>query len=432
MGHAHSLELKSASSRLVKRAVTSAILISLVANGSFASKAQQQPRKSNSGSDSGGFWGAVDSVLDFATSGGGGHSDRSAGARREVSRRDGREYQVVVRSWKEANGRFGSGFFSKEHNEFVHRVESRGTEPNYGTNFNNRRFRRPVEPQRPPAIPPPSSPSPGSWAPGANWNGWRVGYTGYSENFVDDLFTFGYYVFQPGDDSNCEPSPLYCYPNLPPYIEGDRIDPVSDVTPGFSSTVTTAPDGTTTTTTVSNSKADRTVTILVQKRNGEKKFFYRDGSGDVVKPRGHVLDAPVAEKVRVLPAQHGDFNDKDALKDLKACWEKGDGEAIDRLIPRSGFVSVSVGDRHYQLTARDFFDLFHDGIDDTKTIAFVVTEEIQNGNQIKLTVKHDYTDPSGKPRSVTQRYTLVKESVGYMIRSFEADPYQEPPAIPAK
>jgi hypothetical protein len=112
MGHAHSLELKSASSRLVKRAVTSAILISLVANGSFASKARQQPRKSNSGSDSGGFWGAVESVLDFATSGGGGHSDRSAGARREVSRRDGREYQVVVRSWKEANGRFGSGFFS--------------------------------------------------------------------------------------------------------------------------------------------------------------------------------------------------------------------------------------------------------------------------------------------------------------------------------
>jgi hypothetical protein len=245
-----------------------------------------------------------------------------------------------------------------------------------------------------------------------------VGYVGYAREFVDDLFGFGFYAFQPTADA-CVPSPFYDYANLPPYIDGSRVNPASDrPDPNEVATVSVARDGTKTTTITSYSLGGKSTTIVVQTPDGRKVFSYLRNDGTVAHTIGHILSGPTPTYVQPLPPQQGDLDVKKALADLVQVWEKYDDRAIDRLVPRSGFVQVHVADQSYKLSANDFFDLFHDGVDNTKTLSFGLISHSENGNEVEVEARHDFHDPWNQMRQVLQKYILVKEPAGYMIRRF--------------
>ncbi len=201
-----------------------------------------------------------------------------------------------------------------------------------------------------------------SWA--GIWEGIRYGFTTIFSGGGSDGFCFGYYVTDPYSEA-CTPSPWYYYPNLPPYVQDDCIQEAQPAPePDTNATPAIPPDW---------------------------------------KP-----DLP------------------HAMEDLVAVWQNQDKDALARLLPTDGLVTLHVeGQDSYDLTAKDFADLFADGVMNTQTTSYKIEETKQLApDRVQICAVHTFQDPWGQTRTIDHKYTLLLEESGYVIREFRSSTYR--------
>lgn len=203
----------------------------------------------------------------------------------------------------------------------------------------------------------------GSWA--GIWGGIRYGQFGYGPGDFGGGYCYGGYESD-DDDGDCTPSAWYYYPNLPPYIQDSQIQ-----------------------------------------------------------PDGATSSGPASPRAAVYPPDWKPDLDH-ALADLKNAWERNDQKALARLLPTDGSVTVTVeGQESYKLTAKEFADLFGDGIYNTKTLAYGVVQAVQVApDEVEVTARHEFKDPWGQLRTIEHVYTLVQGDKGYVIRAFTSSSYK--------
>jgi hypothetical protein len=212
-----------------------------------------------------------------------------------------------------------------------------------------------------------------SWA--GIWDGVRYGLDTIFSAGSDD-FTYSYYVTDP-DSTDCTPSPWYYYPNLPPYV--DDAD-VKAADPDTSTGPAKQPAGST---------------------------AWNTTEGQPI-PDDWKPDLP------------------HAIDDLMSAWQKQDKGALTRLLPKTGQVLLHVeGQDFYNLEAKDFADLFKDGVMNTQTVKYEVESSKQLApNKVLLYAVHTFKDPWGETRTIDHKYVVVLESPGYVIREFRSSTYR--------
>jgi len=199
--------------------------------------------------------------------------------------------------------------------------------------------------------------------------GVRYGYYHYDRNWRDDYFYYPYYAFDPFGYNRCVASPWYYYPTLPPYINGTRV-------------------------TIININALPYVNWV-----GQSYRWNRPDRSD----------------------RWTRYNDIDyTLDDLVVAFERGENRAINRLIPRNGQVHVYMDGRYnYSLGPDDFYDLFNDGIQSTRTRDYQILDvQTSNRDVARVYARHEYDDPWGRRTTVFHSFTLERERNDYVIREF--------------
>jgi hypothetical protein len=194
----------------------------------------------------------------------------------------------------------------------------------------------------------------------------RLGYYHYNRQWRDDWFWYPHYAFDPYSFDRFVCSPWYYYPTLPPYLRGNRVMLVN-VFPSYGWTGVnyrwTPPD-----------RYDR----------------------------------------------WGQYSDLDhAVGDIVTAFERNDRRAAGRLIPRGGTVNIYMSGRYeYSLRPDDFYDLFMDAIDNTRTLRYRVTNVQTGRDSARVTARHDYQDPWGRNATVWHHYFLEMERNNIVIREF--------------
>ncbi len=218
-------------------------------------------------------------------------------------------------------------------------------------------------------------PHPGGAAPafehgGLYRGGWREGYYHYNHFFHDDHFFFGFYVFDPFAFGLCVCSPWYYYPCLPPYLAYGHV-------------------------------------IFVD-------TWY--SSGWVGEPYTYYPDAPSRDNSPALDP---------SLHYIVAAFQDDDRRALSHLVPRDGKVNIfTEGNYSYSLSADDFYDLYKDGVENVHTDKYVIEDvQVNAKGDARVKARHEYTDPWGKPQTVSHTYYLAHEGSDYVIREFGTSYY---------
>jgi hypothetical protein len=204
-------------------------------------------------------------------------------------------------------------------------------------------------------------------------NGWRVGYHHYNRQWRDDYFNYPFYVFNPWDSNRFVCSPWYYYASCPPYLNYSRIIVISSGWPDLG-------------------------------WSGNPYRYDRPGYDN----------------------RYSSNNDLDyAIRDLQDAFEKHDDRAMDRLIPQDGNVHLYFDGRYgYSVAARDFYDLFEDGISNVETVRYDVTDVEYRGNGARVYARHDYIDSFGQRATVYHQYFLSREGRDWVIREFGTGTYR--------
>ncbi|MEA2552300.1 MAG: hypothetical protein QOJ65_476, partial [Fimbriimonadaceae bacterium] len=132
-------------------------------------------------------------------------------------------------------------------------------------------------------------------------DGYRVGYYHYNSRWRDDSFSYPYYAFDPYNTTGaCVVSPWYYYPYLPGYISSTRIV----YTTNYGNSFIGFP-------------------YDYQPSNRYRDDRYSDDRG------GRYDDSYVSRRAL-----------DNAIDDIVNAFERQDKRSVDRLVPRSGSVSV--------------------------------------------------------------------------------------------
>ena len=206
-------------------------------------------------------------------------------------------------------------------------------------------------------------------------NGFRTGYYFYTPLWCDDYFWYPFYLFEPWGEQCCI-SPWYYYPMLPPYVAYDRCR--FDHYPGWG-------------------------VWAGYPYNWSRPAYYGNydywGSG------------------------HGSAIDY-AVDDIVNAFEHQDKRSAGRLISNQDDVAIYVDGKYsYTINAKDFYDMFLDATQNTKTkhyeILSVETGKNDTGGDcVRVTARHDYEDPWGAVTSVEHFYELRYDGPSLVISKF--------------
>ncbi len=205
----------------------------------------------------------------------------------------------------------------------------------------------------------------GDYHYGGVYGGVRYGYVGYNSYWRDDYFAYPFYAFDPwAPGVTVVASPWYRYSYLPPYLDTTRVVIVNDYRSSYN---------------------DR-----------------RDDWQDYREQRDDRLD--------------------NALGDIRDAFERNSSRDGERLLPQTGQVAIfNDGKYDYSLGADDFQDMFLDGIEQSKTVRYEITETRVRGDEVHLKARHEYTDSWGESQVVAHTYTLRRENGRFVIREFGTD-----------
>ena len=209
-------------------------------------------------------------------------------------------------------------------------------------------------------------------------NGFRYGYYHYNRNWRDDNFHYGYYNFAPAPYATVYYSPWYSYSFLPAYLSPSRCIIVRNYRPSWEWY-----DG-----------------IVFNIRIGSNSRWDND---DRFSP-----DRVQRDEVR------------NATEDLIDVFEKNDRRAMNRLVPQSGNIAIYKDNRYsYSLNADDFYDMLNDLATNAKTDRYNVLEVRYKRNSVRISTRHEYTDPWGNRQDVYHEILLEQDRRnGYVIREF--------------
>lgn len=199
---------------------------------------------------------------------------------------------------------------------------------------------------------------------GGTVGGLRIGYCAYNATWFDDNFCYPFYVFDPwAPNVVCVASPWYRYSFMPGYVNTTRVIVVNNY-------------------------------VQTWGTSGWADYSYnRDDR------RNEALN--------------------DALDDLRDAFERNSTRYADNLIPVTGQVAIYNDGRYdYSLGADDFRDMFLDGVEQSKTLKYEITESQFRGDVVHVRARHEYEDSWGQRQVVYHMLTLQREGNGYVIREF--------------
>ncbi len=202
-----------------------------------------------------------------------------------------------------------------------------------------------------------------------NHDGLRDGYIHYDRRWCDDYFSYPYYTFSPYGN-HCVISPWYYYASLPAYVVYDRCSfhnyPSWSIWSGNA-------------------------------YNWQQSSYYDNNSYGFGRMEG--LDY--------------------ALEDIVNAFERQDRRAVSRLVPDRAEVAIYVdGQYSYSLRSDDFYDMFLDAVQNTRTRSYRITQVQTNDNCARVTARHDYEDPWGRRTTVWHYYELQRQGRDVVISKF--------------
>lgn len=205
--------------------------------------------------------------------------------------------------------------------------------------------------------------------------GFRTGYCFYDNRWRDDFFWYPFYTFDPWSYRCCV-SPWYYYPMLPPYVAYERCHFYTGLSPWYSWSGYAYPYR----------------PIIVDNW----------GSGEYDRGRSAI-----------------DY----AVDDIVNAFQRADKRAAGRLVSDRSEVAIYVdGNYSYTLNADDFYDMFLDATQNTKTKRYEILKTEtgrDNGSDcVRVTARHEYEDPWGGRASVTHFYELRYEGSNLVISKF--------------
>jgi len=205
--------------------------------------------------------------------------------------------------------------------------------------------------------------------------GYRVGYYFYTPLWCDDYFWYPFYIFDPWGGP-CFVSPWYYYPCLPPYVAWNRCHVYN--LPPWSEWYGDVYD--------------------------YRPSYYGGDYG--VWSRGHRSEIDYA------------------VDDIVASFERDDKQAAGRLISTDLDVAIYIDGKYsYTVNAKDFYDMFLDATQNTKTRKYEITR-VETGHDeagrdiVRVNARHDYEDPWGQVTTVDHFYELRYEGRNLVIDKF--------------
>ncbi len=203
--------------------------------------------------------------------------------------------------------------------------------------------------------------------------GVRVYYYHYDPRWCDDYFWYPYYTFNPYN-SRCVVSPWYYYYSLPGYVSYDRCR--------FNQFDSWS---------INWNNWTGTSYRWNQTRYDTFGTGYNNRSSDL------------------------DY----AIEDIVNAFENGDRRAVSRLVPERSDVAIYVdGQYSYSLNGDDFYDMFLDATQNTRTRRYAITDVKVNGNTARVTARHEFEDPWGRVTAVWHYYELQQERRNVVITKF--------------
>ncbi|MFZ4509061.1 MAG: hypothetical protein ACOYON_15340 [Fimbriimonas sp.] len=196
-------------------------------------------------------------------------------------------------------------------------------------------------------------------------NGYRRGYYHYDRRWTDNDFCYPHYAFDPYDYPRANCSPWYYYPTLPAYVNPARC-------------------------------------VYVTSRPS-LNWFGRDYRYETGRD-----------------GRYSDNSDLDAtVDDIVRAFERTDRRAVGRITAARGNVHINMdGIYRYSLDADDFYDMFNDAIDSTRTLDYRILQVRTYRDSAQVIAQHDYRDPWGRRTTVYHTYFLEYERRSLVIREF--------------
>lgn len=195
---------------------------------------------------------------------------------------------------------------------------------------------------------------------------YRSGYYAWDGRWTDNDFYYPHYDFRYND--RCAVSPWYDYPQLPGYINGDRIQ--------FGRPL-----------------------IEFRFDLGSYRWNYSDRY-DRYSPTAD-LDQSVADLVRA--------------------FERRDERALGNLIPRRSQIEVVVDEGYaYRISSDDFYDLMLDAVQNSRTKRYKILDVKLGNGCARVWAEHSFTDSWN--RTQYQYHALIFEETrrGYELVRFES------------
>jgi len=204
---------------------------------------------------------------------------------------------------------------------------------------------------------------------------YRSGYYHYYNNWRDDDFFYGYYIFSPVYD-RCVVSPFYWYSYVPGYISRSRVIVLHAGS-------------------VSMYWTDQPV-------------FFWDSCSSYTYHRTYWYESA---------ARRSELDY--ALDDLVNVWEDSNRRSLNRLIPDRGNVGIYIDERYdYSMNADDFYDMMMDNVQSARTKSYDILSVKTYRNEARVVAVHEYVDPWDRRDRVYHVYRLVNDGNGYTIVEF--------------
>jgi hypothetical protein len=205
---------------------------------------------------------------------------------------------------------------------------------------------------------------------------YRNGYWHYDQRWRDDYFWYPHYSFN-YDPYRCAPSPFYWYGHLPPYVDLFRV-----------------------------SIGSFTWTACTTQYNWQRSGWGDSGWNNNDRGWGY-------DRSREL-----DY----AIDDLVSAFERRSARSIGGLVPPEARVLVELSDgSRYRTNGDDFYDMFRDLIEGTRTADYRVMGVWRDRDQATVTADHTFYDGWGRMVVVRHTYGLEEGRRGYEICYFRAD-----------
>ena len=113
-----------------------------------------------------------------------------------------------------------------------------------------------------------------------------------------------------------------------------------------------------------------------------------------------------------------------AVDDIVNSFERADRRSAGRLVSTDAEVAIYVDGKYsYTLNASDFYDMFLDATQNTKTVRYQIVR-VETGHDegnrdiVRVTAKHEYEDPWGARTTVNHFYELRYEGRNLVITKF--------------